>query len=235
MCNFCTGFNNCNRCNRNIQSQSYNYPRVITATVQGPIGPQGPIGATGPQGPQGPIGLTGPQGPQGPIGATGPQGPVGLTGPQGPIGATGPQGPVGPTGATGPAGPSLTDSIFTNVEPLTVATDTALPLTLVSQTPDSTQIFASTGVTLTDGYYLINYGFTGSSETDGIKSVAIFANDTQIDFSEISDYSTAGNIAQASKTILYNATAGEVINIYNTTGESLSVTDAYLTITKIGE
>lgn len=98
----------------------------------GPVGPQGPTGATGPQGPQGltgvpgPQGLTGvtgqqgpagPQGPQGPQGLTGPQGlqgpegvpgttgAVGPQGPQGATGATGPQGPLGPTGATGPQGP----------------------------------------------------------------------------------------------------------------------------------
>ena len=43
----------------------------------GPIGPQGPKGATGPAGPQGPKGDTGSTGPAGPQGATGPTGEAG--------------------------------------------------------------------------------------------------------------------------------------------------------------
>ena len=231
MCNFCKGFNNCNRCNENIQPTNSNYPRVITATVQGPIGPQGPRGATGPQGPIGATGATGPQGPQGVTGATGPQGPQGVTG------ATGPQGPIGATGATGPqgpAGPSLTDSIFTNVEPVTIGLTSALPLTLIEQTPNSTQTFATTGITLTDGYYLISYGFSGSSATNGNKSVALYSNGEFVQNSEISEYADANNLAQANKTILYNAINGDEITLYNTTDENLIVNDAYITITKIG-
>ncbi len=87
----------------------------------GPIGPQGPAGATGAMGPAGATGLTGPAGAMGPAGATGatgltgpagPTGPTGLTGPAGSAGATGatgltgPEGPTGPTGLTGAAGPT---------------------------------------------------------------------------------------------------------------------------------
>ena len=241
MC-FCNNFN----CNNRCRNRSDYTPRVIT--TQGPIGPQGPRGATGPQGPvgpQGPIGLTGATGPQGPVGPTGATGATGPQGPQGPIGltgATGPQGPVGPTGATGatgpqgPAGPmSLSDSIFTNVDEQTVADTTAIPLTLVLQTPASTMTFAATGITLPVGYYLINYGFNGSTATDGIKSVALYSNGTLIPNSEISDFSTATNVAQASKTILYDSDGNESITLYNTSGEALTLVDGYITITKIGE
>jgi hypothetical protein len=76
----------------------YNGTTFITDTLtgtSGPVGPQGPVGATGPQGP---VGATGPQGP---VGTTGLQGPVGATGLQGPVGATGPQGPAGAIGTNG--------------------------------------------------------------------------------------------------------------------------------------
>ena len=237
MC-FCNNFNCNHRC-RNLP--------IITppTTIQGPIGPQGPQGPTGPQGPQGPQGLTGPQGPQGPQGLTGPQGPQGpqgLTGPQGPAGATGatgPQGPAGATGATGPQGPigpmSLSDSIFTNAVAQTVADTTAIPLTLILQTPNSTMTFTNNGIILPDGYYLISYGFNGSTATDGENSVALYANGTEVANSEVSDYSVATTNSQANKTILYDSDGNEIISLYNTSGEALTLTDAYITITKIGE
>lgn len=77
-----------------------------TATLQGPVGPQGPIGETGLQGPTGSDGIQGPQGPQGPQGLQGLQGPIGETGLQGPAGNDGAQGPAGNDGAQGPAGPA---------------------------------------------------------------------------------------------------------------------------------
>ncbi|MGD1716947.1 tail fiber protein, partial [Dapis sp. BLCC M172] len=74
----------------------------------GPIGPEGPVGATGapgPAGPIGPVGATGAPGPVGPIGPVGATGAPGPAGPIGPVGATGAPGPVGPIGPIGPAGP----------------------------------------------------------------------------------------------------------------------------------
>ena len=61
--------------------------------LQGPAGPQGPVGVTGPAGP------TGPAGANGATGATGPAGPAGATGAQGPAGPAGPTGPQGPAGS----------------------------------------------------------------------------------------------------------------------------------------
>ena len=50
---------------------------VQASTVQGPAGPQGPVGLQGPAGPQGQLGPIGPPGPLGAIGATGAAGPQG--------------------------------------------------------------------------------------------------------------------------------------------------------------
>lgn len=93
---------------------------IVTDSLLGPVGDEGPPGPMGPQGPQGvqgPQGETGPMGPPGEIGPMGPQGPEGPQGPQGPEGPqgpmgsdglpgeTGPQGPAGPQGEPGPLGP----------------------------------------------------------------------------------------------------------------------------------
>ena len=71
---------------------------VTIDLLQGPVGPQGPIGLTGPAGADG---------------ATGPQGPIGLTGPQGPIGLTG---PAGADGSVVTADNGLNKSTATNIQ-----------------------------------------------------------------------------------------------------------------------
>ena len=79
---------------------------LVSAGPQGPVGPQGIIGAQGPPGVTGPSGPAGAIGPSGPAGAIGLTGPAGAIGPSGPAGAIGPSGPAGPAGANGTAGPA---------------------------------------------------------------------------------------------------------------------------------
>lgn len=70
--------------------------------IQGPQGPQGPIGPQGPKGDPGPQGVKGDPGKKGEQGA---QGLKGDTGPQGDMGAKGDTGPQGEKGEAGDAGP----------------------------------------------------------------------------------------------------------------------------------
>lgn len=70
--------------------------------IQGPQGPQGPIGPQGPKGDPGPQGVKGDPGKKGEQGA---QGLKGDTGPQGDTGAKGDTGPQGEKGEVGDAGP----------------------------------------------------------------------------------------------------------------------------------
>ncbi len=250
MC-FCN--NNCNRRN------AFSHPTPIVVTTRGEIGPMGPQGpqgpqglpgATGPQGPQGLTGATGPRGRQGLTGATGPRGPQGLTGatgprgpqglpgatgpqgPQGLTGATGPQGPTGATGATGPQGPAgLSDAIYTFTGAQTVETDTAVILSLGEQTPTSTITFAPTAITLPTGYYLVNYGFIGSNPDNSQKSISLYADGTIIDTA--TTYGTANDDVSASRSIIYFATGGNDLTLYNTSSDTIELNDAYLTVVKL--
>lgn len=73
--------------------------------IQGPQGPQGPVG------PQGPKGDPGPQGIKGDPGEKGEQGVQGLKGDTGPQGEQGPVGPKGEQGNTGARGVTFTPAI----------------------------------------------------------------------------------------------------------------------------
>ena len=223
--------NNCN-C-----SPPYPRPREvynINVGLRGPIGPQGPQGATGPQGPAGATGATGPQGP---AGATGPQGPVGATGaigPQGPAGATGAtgtQGPVGATGATGPQGPAGTsDAIYVRGGTQTVATDVVIPLTEITQTPNSVMTFANNEVTVPAGSYLISFGISSTGTT---AEASLYENDQPIVGGEIYTNSAGTENDTANKTLLVNTTDNTTYSLYNTSGVSVPLTDAYITILKV--
>ena len=193
----------------------------------GPIGPTGATGATGPIGPQGPIGLTGatgPQGPAGPTGATGPQGPIGLTG------ATGPQGPAGPTGATGPQGPSgINNGVYASANTVVVDSGAIIPLTLNSQTTTSSLGVVDGSVTLPSaGTYLISYAVDGSVTGD-VLSVSLYFNDAPIANETITVDSTADTLVAVSKTILYTATEGGTLSLYNTSATPLTVTNGSIT------
>ena len=73
--------------------------------IQGPQGPQGPVG------PQGPKGDPGPQGAKGDPGEKGEQGIQGLKGDTGPQGEQGPTGPKGEQGDTGARGITFTPAV----------------------------------------------------------------------------------------------------------------------------
>jgi hypothetical protein len=99
----------------NSKSECNSFEKFDSWNIQGPTGPQGPIGLPGVAGPKGATGATGLAGPAGAKGATGTAGPAGATGatgPAGPAGIQGTAGPAGPAGiagakgATGPAGPA---------------------------------------------------------------------------------------------------------------------------------
>ena len=95
---------------------------TTTLGINGPTGPQGPVGFqgragptgrsgfrgptgdTGDTGPSGTLGFTGHTGPRGETGETGPDGRPAMTGPDGPAGFTGPRGVTGTSGARGPTG-----------------------------------------------------------------------------------------------------------------------------------
>lgn len=76
--------------------------------IQGPQGPQGPIG------PQGPKGDPGPQGVKGDPGKKGEQGPVGPKGEQGDTGARGEKGEAGDAGPKGDKGTTFVPSVDTD-------------------------------------------------------------------------------------------------------------------------
>ncbi|OFV94599.1 MAG: hypothetical protein A3F68_11080 [Acidobacteria bacterium RIFCSPLOWO2_12_FULL_54_10] len=140
-------------------------------------GASGPVGPVGPAGVDGAVGPVGPLGPAGAVGPVGPVGPAGVDGAVGPVGPLGPIGPAGPQGAPGPgtftrttANVSSTDNVnfadvtglvfavaantsysfFCEMSYTTVATTTALQLSIngpVSPTAMRYSVLTSTTAT----------------------------------------------------------------------------------------
>ena len=222
--------------------------------VPGPVGPQGPAGATGPQGPQGLTGATGAVGPQGPAGATGPQGPqgpqgetgaTGAVGPQGPAGAIGPQGPQGETGATGavgpqgpagatgpqgPAGVSYTVHAE-NTATESVATNTIIPISQTAQSTGGTFTVSNNAVNVPIGEYLVTFGGAASTTGATQKTITLYVNGAASN-NVVYDGSDTG-ITSAAKTVYLNFSSPGTLSIYNTTADTASFNNAFITVTQL--
>ena len=248
-CNGCcnNGFNNRQGINAlNDNSCCRRSCNNNTVVIRGPVGPTGATGARGPIGPQGATGATGPAGPIGPVGPQGPAGATGATGATGPIGPVGPQGPVGPTGATGatgatgpagpvgpqgPAGPAGTnDAIYADLNATTVESESIIPIALDTATPATTMNVSGNAVNITeDGTYLVSYFANGSVPT-GDFSISLYQNGAVVTGETIILDNGSG---AGSKTILVNASAGDTLSIYNTSGETATLSGASLTVLKL--
>ena len=225
--------------------------------VPGPVGPQGPAGATGPQGPQGltgatgatgavgpqgPAGATGPQGPQGETGATGavgPQGPAGAIGPQGPqgeTGATGAVGPQGPAGATGPQGPQGPAGVsYTvhaeNTATESVATNTIIPISQIAQSTGGTFTVSNNAVNVPIGEYLVTFGGAASTTGATQKTITLYVNGAASN-NVVYDGSDTG-ITSAAKTVYLSFSSPGTLSIYNTTADTASFNNAFITVTQL--
>lgn len=225
-------------------------PQGLTGAT-GAVGPQGPAGATGPQGPQGETGATGAIGPQGPAGAIGPQGPQGETGatgavgPQGPAGAIGPQGPQGETGATGavgpqgpagatgpqgPAGVSYTVHAE-NTATESVATNTIIPISQTAQSTGGTFTVSNNAVNVPIGEYLVTFGGAASTTGATQKTITLYVNGATSN-NVVYDGSDTG-ITSAAKTVYLSFSSPGTLSIYNTTADTASFNNAFITVTQL--
>ena len=225
-------------------------PQGLTGAT-GAVGPQGPAGATGPQGPQGETGATGAVGPHGPAGAIGPQGPQGETGatgavgPQGPAGATGPQGPQGETGATGavgpqgpagatgpqgPAGVSYTVHAE-NTATESVATNTIIPISQTAQSTGGTFTVSNNAVNVPIGEYLVTFGGAASTTGATQKTITLYVNGATSN-NVVCDGSDTG-ITSAAKTVYLSFSSPGTLSIYNTTADTASFNNAFITVTQL--
>lgn len=195
--------------------------------VPGPVGPQGPAGATGPQGPQGLTGATGAVGPQGPAGAIGPQGPQGETGA---TGAVGPQGPQGETGPQGPAGVSYTVHAE-NTATESVATNAIIPISQTAQSTGGTFTVSNNAVNVPIGEYLVTFGGAASTTGATQKTITLYVNGATSN-NVVYDGSDTG-ITSAAKTVYLNFSSPGTLSIYNTTADTASFNNAFITVTQL--
>ena len=216
-----------------------NPPARLCSVIAGPRGPVGPQGIPGPRGfngLRGPQGVPGPVGPQGPAGATGPQGPQGETGatgavgPQGPAGAIGPQGPQGETGPQGPAGVSYTVHAE-NTATESVATNTIIPISQTAQSTGGTFTVSNNAVNVPIGEYLVTFGGAASTTGATQKTITLYVNGAASN-NVVYDGSDTG-ITSAAKTVYLNFSSPGTLSIYNTTSDTASFNNAFITVTQL--
>ena len=207
-----------------------NPPARLCSVIAGPRGPVGPQGIPGPRGfngLRGPQGVPGPVGPQGPAGATGPQGPQGETGA---TGAVGPQGPAGATGPQGPAGVSYTVHAE-NTATESVATNAIIPISQTAQSTGGTFTVSNNAVNVPIGEYLVTFGGAASTRGATQKTITLYVNGAASN-NVVYDGSDTG-ITSAAKTVYLNFSSPGTLSIYNTTADTASFNNAFITVTQL--
>ena len=198
-----------------------NPPARLCSVIAGPRGPVGPQGIPGPRGFNG---LRGPQGVPGPVG---PQGPAGATGPQGPQGLTGATGAVGPQG---PAGVSYTVHAE-NTATESVATNTIIPISQTAQSTGGTFTVSNNAVNVPIGEYLVTFGGAASTTGATQKTITLYVNGAASN-NVVYDGSDTG-ITSAAKTVYLNFSSPGTLSIYNTTADTASFNNAFITVTQL--
>lgn len=208
-------------------------PPARLCSVLGPRGPVGPQGIPGPRGfngLRGPQGVPGPVGPQGPAGATGPQGPQGETGATGAVGPQGPAGAIGPQGPQGPAGVSYTVHAE-NTATESVATNTIIPISQTAQSTGGTFTVSNNAVNVPIGEYLVTFGGAASTTGATQKTITLYVNGATSN-NVVYDGSDTG-ITSAAKTVYLNFSSPGTLSIYNTTADTASFNNAFITVTQL--
>ena len=182
------------------------------------VGPRGPVGPQGIPGPRGFNGLRGPQGVPGPVG------------PQGPAGATGPQGPQGETGPQGPAGVSYTVHAE-NAATESVATNAIIPISQTAQSTGGTFTVSNNAVNVPIGEYLVTFGGAASTTGATQKTITLYVNGAASN-NVVYDGSDTG-ITSAAKTVYLNFSSPGTLSIYNTTADTASFNNAFITVTQL--
>ncbi|MCQ2386884.1 MAG: hypothetical protein MJ066_00315 [Clostridia bacterium] len=155
-----------------------------------------------------------------------------IVGPMGPRGPIGPQGPVGPQGPQG--APASFNSVYAGTNATTtVATNSAIPLSLITSTPNNPFVVANNTITLpTAGTYLVSF-FSNGYVATGIFDTTLYLNGTALPNETISQANTGGENIAGSKTILVNTSAPATLSLYNTSADTATISSASITVSKI--
>lgn len=116
-----------------------------------------------------------------------------------------------------------------------VANLTAIPLTAGAGTPNTTLNVANNALNLPVGTYLINFGATANSSEGTASSVTVqlYANGSPISGQAVGSNGTTALPASANGSLIYTATAPTALSLYNTSGNSVTVSNAYIVAQKL--
>ena len=163
-------------------------------------------------------------------GPRGPVGPQGIPGPRGFNGLRGPQGVPGPVGPQGPAGVSYTVHAE-NTATESVATNAIIPISQTAQSTGGTFTVSNNAVNVPIGEYLVTFG--GAASTTGATQITItlYVNGAASN-NVVYDGSDTG-ITSAAKTVYLNFSSPGTLSIYNTTADTASFNNAFITVTQL--
>ena len=195
-------------------------------------------GCPGPQGSAGPQGPVGPQGPQGDTGPQGPQGPAGPQGPQGPAGPQGPQGPAGPQGPQGEPGSAATNenAMLYNTAAQEVQAGAALNFAAnqINSASGSISLSGTTGLTLTEGQYLVVFETDASVANSGTIAAALALGGNALPYAASFLAKTgSNNNERIGLAAILNLASTQTLTVKNTSTDTNTHANSTLNVVKL--
>ncbi len=114
-----------------------------------------------------------------------------------------------------------------------MAATTEIPLVQGAAPAGTSLTFATNAITVPAGTYLVSYGMSGTNDTGTGIAIQLYESGAPVTNSTATDTAGATAPGSVSRTILYTAAGPTPLSIYNVTAESVTLSDAYLTVVRI--
>lgn len=137
---------------------------------------------------------------------------------------------AGATGPQGPAGVSYTVHAE-NTATESVATNTIIPISQTAQSTGGTFTVSNNAVNVPIGEYLVTFGGAASTTGATQKTITLYVNGATSN-NVVYDGSDTG-ITSAAKTVYLNFSSPGTLSIYNTTADTASFNNAFITVTQL--
>ena len=173
----------------------------------------------------------------GPQGPAGPQGPVGPQGPQGPVGPQGPQGPAGPQGPQGEPGSAATNenAMLYNTAAQEVQAGAALNFAANQiNSAGSISLSGTTGLSLTEGQYLVVFETDASVANSGTIAAALALGGNALPYAASFLAKTgSNNNERIGLAAILNLASTQTLTVKNTSTDTNTHANSTLNVVKL--
>lgn len=127
------------------------------------------------------------------------------------------------------------NGIYASSSSTSVGNQTIIPITASASTPGTTLSVSNNTLNVPTGVYQISFGASGTITNSSASTFAVqlYANGVPLSNETVSSNASSTLPASLSKTIIYNAISPTAFALYNVSGESANIANAFITAQKL--